>query len=82
MTFKKIAADNFENVKRIADKMMKVFNQSQLYGSQEELEEKMRKFYTKLEVMEFMQKKMLIINTLFFNFFCYIVLKWIMVKFN
>ena len=74
MTFKKIAADNFENVKRIADKMMKVFNQSQLYGSQEELEEKMRKFYTKLEVMEFMQKKMLIINSVF-NFFCYIVVK-------
>ena len=57
MTFKKIPSENFEDVRKIADKMMKVFNVSQLYDSEEDLRERMMKFYTKLEVIEFMERK-------------------------
>ena len=41
----------------MADKMTKVFNPDQLYKSWENLEEKMLKFYTKLETVSLMEKK-------------------------
>ena len=37
--------------------MIKVFNKDQLYKSQEDLEQKMLKFYTKLETLSLMEKK-------------------------